>query len=308
MTEPDPQTFRDLNKLPITIRLGNYTGEFLYWGFFPPIYWRNYLHIHTFFEICYAYQGHGLFRICDQEFAIGPGTMFIAKPDEPHEIIANTDDPLGIYFWSYTLIPTRWLPTQEEQSLSTTHSQQGLDSLLHLFGKTANWVSDKLGSIPDIMRLLTIEITTRQPGYAQKIHHLASMLLIDTARSLVTADVASPPLETSTNEAVEKIVHYLNDNYDRPIQVRDVAAQLHLSERHTSRIFQQAMGMSIQKYLVRLRITIAKQRLLDHSLPIAEVATSIGYRDARHFATLFRNHTGMTPTAFRNGKGTQFVV
>ena len=98
--------FTDLNKLPISIRLGSYTGEFLYWGYFPAEYWRNYWHLHSFFEVCYAFQGSGLFRIHSQEFPIAAGDLFIARPGEPHEIISSLTDPLGIYFWSYTLLPT----------------------------------------------------------------------------------------------------------------------------------------------------------------------------------------------------------
>jgi len=292
--------FTDLNKLPLSINLGSYSGDFLYWGFFEPDYWRNYLHIHSFFEICYAYQGYGVFRICDVEERVTAGQLFVAKPGEPHEILSSHDDPLGIYFWSYTLLPVAGASVLDQE-------QRDLNRLLQAFGDSTSWVSDKTGSIAQTLELLTTEIIDLPLGYIQKLQSLTALLLIDTARAVIDEQLWSAPLPESGNELVEKIVRYLHDNYDRPIQIRDVAAQLHMSERHTSRIFQQAMGMSIQKYLVQFRIAIAKQRLLDQNRPIAEIAHALGYGDARHFSTLFRSHTGMTPTQFRSENGTRFI-
>ena len=59
--------FTNLNSLSFKIRLGSFESELLYWGFIEPDYWRNYPHIRAFFEVCYAFQGKGAFRICTEE-------------------------------------------------------------------------------------------------------------------------------------------------------------------------------------------------------------------------------------------------
>lgn len=311
-----PQCFTDLNKLRIAIRLGSYRGEFLYWGYFDPEYWRNYLHIHSFFEICYAYQGRGTFRICDKEYAIETGHLFVAKPSEPHEIISDLDDPLGIYFWSYTLLPAAAAGAHDHYTAnvdpaSADPNTESINRLLQEFGGYQRWVSDNVGAIPSTLQLLTDEIGTRYPGYVQKVQSLTTTLLIDTARAVIGSELRHQPqpalAEPAGNEVAKEIVRYLHDNYDRPLQVRNVAAHLHLSERHTSRIFQQAMGVSIHQYLVQFRLSIAKQRLLDQSESVSAVARSLGYQNVHHFSTLFRKHTGLTPTAFRSAQGTSFL-
>src|SRR5690348_4349129 len=96
--------FTDLNLLSLSLQCGSFTCELLYWGFFEPRWWRNYLHVHSFFEVCYAYQGRGTFRIHDQTLPVQAGDVFVARPGEAHEIISSQDDPLGIYFWAYTLL------------------------------------------------------------------------------------------------------------------------------------------------------------------------------------------------------------
>ncbi len=297
MTTLTHHSFTDLNKLPISVQLSSYTADFLYWGFFPAEVWRNYLHSHSYFEICYAHQGQGTYRICGQDLPVQKGDIFVAKPGEPHEIISSVDDPLGIYFWSYTLAPSQ--NTEQPQ-------QQDIDQLIQFFGQTQSWIRQETTNIPLLLELMTNEIKSRSPGYTTKIHSMASSLLIDTARAMVDQTIQPFPLPESENETVDKILRYLQDNFHRPLQVRDVAAQLHMSERHTSRIFKETTGTSILKYLVQMRISIAKQRLLDQSLPISEIGYSIGYSDAHHFSTLFRKHTAMTPTEFRNKNGTHF--
>ncbi|MEM7347472.1 MAG: AraC family transcriptional regulator [Chloroflexota bacterium] len=287
--------------MPIAIQLGNYTSEILHWGLFPPKYWRNYLHNHSFFEVCYAYQGRGIFRIENQEYTVTAGHLFIAKPGEPHEIISSVTDPLGIYFWQYTLIPQT--SSELKQSLKAKQPH-GLEGLIEQFRTASDYISKQVGMVPEALRLLTTEINTRQPGYQQQIQSLTTTILIDTARSVIGEEFEAMPLENFGAASVDKIIQYLQDNLHRPIRVRDVAAQFHLSERHISRIFKEATGTSILKYLVQLRISIAKQRLLDHSVPISEVGYSIGYRDPHHFSTLFRKHTEMTPTEFRSKNGT----
>lgn len=302
--DANQQHFTALNNLPLSFRLGNYYGEFLYWGFYTPEYWRNFWHVHSFYEVCYAYQGEGTFRISEQRLPVYEGQVFVAKPNEPHEIMSSHKAPLGIYFWAYTLsLTTR--SSVKEKTVSVDADRE-MDQLLQAFTQQSCAVSAHVGSIPTTLLRLSKEIAEYQPGYRTQIQALITTLLIETARAIVTTQMTGRPLTRSDNPAVDTMVRYLHDNYDRPLQIRDVAAQLHMSERHTSRLFRHVMGQTIQQYLTDLRLNVAKQRLLDQSLPVSEIATSLGYKDVRHFSTRFRQQTGTTPTHYRATGGTQF--
>jgi hypothetical protein len=56
------QRFLDLNAVPIALSLGDFNVDMLHWGFISSEWWRHYLHVHSFFEICYAFAGRGEFR------------------------------------------------------------------------------------------------------------------------------------------------------------------------------------------------------------------------------------------------------
>lgn len=290
------QRFLDLNSVPLRLSLGSFSADILHWGFIGSEWWRNYLHVHSFFEICYAFVGKGEFRICGEVYEVKAGDVFVAKPDEPHEIISSKKEPLGIYFWSYTL------PSPKRQASSD------IDTLLRAFLGTSQRVQHNMAQMGRVLELLTDEVVKREVGYSQVIQGLVTKLLLDTARAVTNVHIPSAQLLRSPGDAAAQLmVRYLHDNYDRFISVKDVAAQVHLSERHARRLFLEATGMTIKEYLTSLRLNVAKQRLLGENATISEIAYGVGFNDVRHFSTTFRSIVGVTPSEFREKGGTRFL-
>jgi AraC-like DNA-binding protein len=292
------QRFTDLNSVPLSLNLGGFSADILHWGFIGSEWWRNYLHVHSFFEICYAFTGRGEFKICGEMLELKQGDVFVAKPDEPHEIIADKTDPLGIYFWSYTLVP----PAKRQAGTND------IDTLLRAFLETSRRLNHDMAQMEGTLELLTDEVVKREVGYSQVIHGLVTKLLLDTARAVTNVHVpATQLLRPLGDAAVDLMVRYLHDNYDRPVSVQDVAAQVHLSERHARRLFLESTGKTIKQYLTSLRLDVAKQRLLGEDVSVSEIAYAVGFNDVRHFSTTFRNVVGVTPSEFREKGGTRFL-
>jgi AraC family L-rhamnose operon transcriptional activator RhaR len=297
------QRFFDIDLLHVTLRLGSYRAETLYWGVLGERWWRNYLHAHSFFEVCYAYAGKGEFRVRDTTLPVERGHLFLATPGVSHEIVSSRSSPLGIYFWAFTLLR---MPDHD-----TTETDRPIDALIEALPASPRHVARRPDlSVDRTLELLNAEIANKAPGYTQAIHGLAAKLLLDGARAF-TDGVAAEPLaaaaeRSGARSAVHTAVRYLRDNYSRPIEVRDVAAQVHLSERHLSRLFARETGKSILEFLTDLRIEAASQLLLDDAIPIKQVARSVGYPDPHYFTTLFGRRTGLTPGVFRQRRGTRF--
>ncbi len=296
----DRSRFVELNALPLELRLGQYMAQMLYWGYYAPAWWRNYLHIHSFFEICYVYAGRGTFLIDGTEYAIAAGDVFVALPTLPHEIISSTELPLGIYFWAHTL--TTNTPLTKSSSL---------DQLLDAFTNSRQYVSRQTATIQNIIDLITDEIIHQPPGYLYSIQALVTKLILDTLRALTELPYVQEAIEPAYHNPAERtaqtIRHYLHDNYDRGLSLRDVAAQVHLSERHASRLFKQQVGVSIAGYIASYRLKMASTMLLDPTYSIKEVAKKCGYTDVRYFTTVFHRQFGTTPDRFRKQNGTRFL-
>lgn len=297
MQEGSRQAFSDLNQLKLKLQFEGFSSEILYWGYYNgETWWRNYLHLHSFFEVCYVLKGEGVFRIHEQTFAVSKGDLFIARPNERHEIIASQEDPLGIHFWAYSLVP----PSQPKN--------HDLSRLFSAFLESQESIIGAQHETASILDSLTREINQKNIGFSFVIEGLVKQLLIETARAS-TSNLASSRLPERKHQdtLVETIDRYLKDNYSEPLRLKEIAAQIHLSERHMSRVFKAATGKSIKYYATELKMDIAKQLLLDKALSISEVGYATGYQDVRHFSTVFRQQTGSSPSQYREQGGTRFL-
>jgi transcriptional regulator GlxA family with amidase domain len=59
------------------------------------------------------------------------------------------------------------------------------------------------------------------------------------------------------------------------------------------------MGQAPHLYITWQRMDRAKELLAQSELPLAQVATRVGYHTQAHFTGVFHAHVGTTPRAYR---------
>jgi len=280
----------DLVGLLDRCQLEDFQADFVSWGFYRPEPWRNYWHTHSFYEVCLAYAGSGVFRHGEDEVKVAAGDVFLARPGVLHEIGATADQGLGIAFWGFTLTPT---PEPDRPGWWS-----GLAS--------GPVVSRQLGSIPGVLAALAKEAAEPRAGHTGLCAALGAALVIDTARAFGSAAslAVQPQRRDRRSTVVDAIRRHLLDNLARPVTVRDVAAAVHLSQRHAERLFATQTGASMMTTLRRLRLEQAGTLLLDTEQSTSAVARACGYADPGSFSTAFRRHHGQPPQAFRANGGT----
>ncbi len=79
----------------------------------------------------------------------------------------------------------------------------------------------------------------------------------------------------------------------------ELAAQLHCSERHFSRLFRDEFGDSLRARQIELRLQRARQLLVNSNAKIINVAYESGYRHLGLFNAMFKKRFGMTPSEWR---------
>ena len=102
---------------------------------------------------------------------------------------------------------------------------------------------------------------------------------------------------------VRRVAQYIQDNLQRELRLAELSAVVHMSPYHFARLFKRSTGVSPHRFLIRQRIDEARTLLAAQTVPIAEIARSVGFRTPSHFATTFRRFTGMTPSAYRSTAG-----
>jgi len=99
----------------------------------------------------------------------------------------------------------------------------------------------------------------------------------------------------------QKALHFINDNYSRPITVDDIADHVALSRSRLYRVFMQQVFMSPQQYLMEYRMREGQRLLERRTGSIKEIAQAVGMEDPLRFTKMFKQYTGKTPTDFMKG-------
>lgn len=120
-------------------------------------------------------------------------------------------------------------------------------------------------------------------------------------RQFDTKDLHSSDLGKRLDKMVDE---YLSEGSKKlrtqgPPTVAWCAEQFHLTPSYFGDVVRREMGITPQAFLQTKLIDRAKSLLASQELTINEIAEELGFSYPNHFARLFRQKTGMSPSAFR---------
>jgi transcriptional regulator GlxA family with amidase domain len=127
---------------------------------------------------------------------------------------------------------------------------------------------------------------------------VARFMLIDPNRGPQTS-YAVEPVRLAADPAIAKTQAWLGRNYARAVTLDEMARVAAMSTRTLIRRFRAATGDTPLTYLQRLRVERAKALLTTTGLPVQTVMDRAGYADMSSFRKLFRSHTGLVPSVYR---------
>ena len=97
-----------------------------------------------------------------------------------------------------------------------------------------------------------------------------------------------------------KIKFYLECNFFKIMNCSEICDELEINRSYASQIFSRDFGITMNKYLMNLRIDAARKLLSSpEDLKIADIARCCGFHDSGYFSRVFRRHTGKTPIEYR---------
>jgi len=97
-------------------------------------------------------------------------------------------------------------------------------------------------------------------------------------------------------DAKNIITHHVN----KTINMEELADDLHISYSWFRRMFKHHTGLPPNKYHLQLRMNRAKELLCNTNDPINVISEKTGFSCAYHFMSIFKKHSGATPTQWRN--------
>jgi AraC family transcriptional regulator len=113
--------------------------------------------------------------------------------------------------------------------------------------------------------------------------------------SLTEHDLPSPHLQ----RRIREVQAFLAANLDRDVDLQAISRQAALSPYYFTRQFTAFVGVPPYRYLIGLRIERAQQLLRDTELSVTQICHRVGFNSLSHFTTTFRQHLGVSPSAYR---------
>lgn len=105
------------------------------------------------------------------------------------------------------------------------------------------------------------------------------------------------------DEAIYKRLYrskeFIDDCYNKPIDLNTIAGQANFSPYHFLRLFKKIYETTPHKYLTQKRVEKAKELLKKNDMSITEICFDIGFESPGSFSTLFFKYTGTSPTEFK---------
>jgi AraC-like DNA-binding protein len=127
----------------------------------------------------------------------------------------------------------------------------------------------------------------------------ADVLEAAFAHSGVRKSARRETTEKEHEDRAESAKAYLARSIGERVTLEEVAKAVHASPFHFTRIFQQRVGVPIHRYLTRLRLRVALERLAEGVDDLTALALDLGFSSHSHFTDAFRKEFGKTPSEVR---------
>jgi AraC-like DNA-binding protein/ligand-binding sensor protein len=109
---------------------------------------------------------------------------------------------------------------------------------------------------------------------------------------VVQQENAEPPMITKAKQ-------YIQENQTEELSLGQVAKAVNASAFYFCKMFKKAAGVNFTEYVCRVRISSAKNLLLNPNLRVSEIAYQVGFQSLTHFNRVFKKIVGEAPTEYR---------
>jgi len=101
------------------------------------------------------------------------------------------------------------------------------------------------------------------------------------------------------NQTFLELRHFMESHIDQSFYRDDFGKALHMSSSTLDRLCQKHVQLSAQQLFREIKNTEAERMLKETSLPIKTISEKLGFKNSKHFSTVFKKMTGRSPAEIR---------
>ncbi len=178
----------------------------------------------------------------------------------------------------------------------------------HFYGPNMNSIYEKYAEFAklDTLRFIVSgRILDELYETASSEDHVRDMRIFEKLASLLTLlmeqswNPENRRRITAKKQNLQNVKEYLDRHYMDRINLDDLAEKFYINKFYLARIFKEQFGVSINNYLLQIRITHAKQLLRFTDQTVEAIGRECGVEDANYFSRMFRKVEGISPGEFR---------
>jgi AraC-like DNA-binding protein len=230
------------------------------------------------FLIHFILSGSGRFRCCGKEYELQKNQGFLICPQDITYYEASENEP-----WAYMWIG--FMGLKAESYLN----QAGLSKNEPIFNCEGIFVERCFKEI--------FESDNYMHGFNLRLQGLLSIFL---AELIEQSSGRAANADNYKKLYIKRSLQYIENNYSQSISVSSLAEHIGLNKNYFSTIFNEAIGLSPQQYIINFRINKACMLLENKNLSIGEVSRSVGYVDQLGFSKVFKQIKGKSPKHYRD--------
>ena len=224
--------------------------------------------------------GRGELVLDGRRHALEPGTVFTYGPGVSQHIRPSPGAPLGKYFVDFTGERGRALLQECKLAPGTCGSLSTPAEARHAF--------------ETLVRLGT--------GHHRLTARMCALQVELLLLALVRSTQPGSPSERRSLATFERCRQHIDAHYLSLANLERAATACHVDRAYLCRLFQRFQGETPFRYLQRLQMQWAAERLHTSGRLVREVADDLGV-DPFQFSRTFKRIHGVSPTAFLHARG-----
>lgn len=231
-------------------------------------------------DIWYVIEGTGWIDVDGQRTAIAAGDCLVMRKGRGYRAGHDPERPLTFIAVHFRLLDAASGPLELEPGEYPPFVRQM-----------------EMGSL--VRELLHRAVQGYRDGCLEWAHAWLQAALMEVVRQ--DAQTFPPGPLGDQMRAIVDDCRRIRRNLMHPPRVEELAAELHLSPEHFSRLFRRFQGIPPRTFITRTRIEAAQNLLLKSSHSVARISELVGYESPFYFSRQFKAKVGLSPRAFRHG-------
>lgn len=250
-------------------------------------------HWHTEMELIVIKKGDGMVSVNLTPYKVTAGDIIVVLPGQLHSIYAYKDARM-----EYENI--LFIPDMLKSRTTDSCNLDCLNPLLNGYVDFPEKIHPKLKYYNSIQAYIDQmdDLSRDKPaGYQMGIKGCLMMLLFH----LYTNNTKVNQIKTKKSlEKLKLVLEYIQNNYQSPITIEEIAEVCHYSPSHFMKFFKETMGCGFIQYLNDYRLALAAKLLQTTDDSILDISAQTGFENLSYFNRLFKRKYNRTPTVYRS--------